>query len=55
MEVFCQLPSRRLVFRRYTLVVCVTESFGEPILIKGIHYYGLSLQVKDRTGCLALS
>jgi hypothetical protein len=52
MELFCQLPSRRLVFRRHTLAVCVTESIGKPILIKGIPYYGLSWQVKDWTGCL---
>jgi hypothetical protein len=54
MELFCQLPAHHLVFRRCTLVVCVTESVDKQILIKGINYYGLSLQVKDRTGCLTL-
>ena len=42
MDLFCQLPSFHLVFRRYTLVVCVTESVGKLILINGISYYGLS-------------
>jgi len=45
MELFCQLSFHHLVFRRYTLAVCVTESVVKPILIKLIPYCGLSWQV----------